>query len=477
MKNSIYICIPCIAISLFGCNNQDNRTLIEKLRDMPLVTEVKELENAQDSPFSSTYELSFISQIDYKDASKGEFTQKAFLQLRDDKKPTVVCIEGYTYNASNLSIYKPHELETLLDANVIHIEHRYFGNSIPTGLDNNKIEYWNDLTLENAATDQANIINSFKNVLKNKMVATGKSKGGLCTNVLSYFYPDCCDLFVPYVAPFCTSQNDDRLVKFIYEKAGDNFFCSEETLGKRVRDELTKAQIFMLENRNKLQEMVFNVGAASGYVFKSNVSKEKLFDELVLDFAIASYQTGLYMDEDLTQFNAMPFTTEEEKEDKLGYAYLYLGFSTNISTFSNNWEYYPYYVQAYKEIGHYKTDLSYLRKAIADAGSTATIYVTEEEDNSATFNFTLGDELLNGLTYDRTVMNKMNNYYDEAKANIIAINGGEDPWNSVKIPNPTKYKENVNVFVNPIHCHSVAINSFEQTAKNQIINLIKNYMN
>ena len=57
-------------------------------------------------------------------------------------------------------------------ANVLTVEHRYFGKSIPSPCD------WKHLTIKNAADDMHAIVSSFKNLYTGKWIATGASKGG-----------------------------------------------------------------------------------------------------------------------------------------------------------------------------------------------------------------------------------------------------------------------------------------------------------
>jgi hypothetical protein len=111
----------------------DERELEKALFDLPGV-HFKKYSKPEDKYLK--YTLSIKQPLDHLHPEKGSFYQTAVLTHKGFAQPTVMETEGYEGR------YKGNEIEVMLDANNINIEHRYFGTSRPDSLQ------WQYLTFE-----------------------------------------------------------------------------------------------------------------------------------------------------------------------------------------------------------------------------------------------------------------------------------------------------------------------------------------
>ena len=121
--------------------------------------------------FAESYKLMVRQPINHQDTTEGFFYQKVYLSHLSVDKPMVMYLNGYIAS-SNLYIT---EFTKMLEGNQIHVEHRYFGESVPSEM------LWKYLTIEQAAIDQHKIVELLKPIYSKKWVSTGINKGGQTT--------------------------------------------------------------------------------------------------------------------------------------------------------------------------------------------------------------------------------------------------------------------------------------------------------
>lgn len=199
---------------------------------------VKEIEAPP--PYRRAYEIWLNQPVDHTDPAGRTFQQRFFLSHLDFASPMVMCTEGYAATWP-----KKRELATLLKANKLEVEHRYFGVSIPDPMD---LTY---LTVEQAASDHHRIISLLKPIYAGKWVTTGKSRGGQCAFIHRSLYPDDVDATVAYVAPIMFSREDPRLLAAL-----------EANLGRDTLDRLEEIQVALLQNKEEVMERVFPASIA-----------------------------------------------------------------------------------------------------------------------------------------------------------------------------------------------------------------------
>jgi hypothetical protein len=122
---------------------------------------------------------------------------------------TVLATNGYAIASDKRCPYP--DLAKDLNANVIEVEHRYAGRSITDDMD------WQYNVATQESADLYRIIQYvFKanKICNGKWVASGTSKSGMTATFLAMHYPDVCDLYVPFCAPFCKSYDDKRIMEY-----------------------------------------------------------------------------------------------------------------------------------------------------------------------------------------------------------------------------------------------------------------------
>ena len=123
----LYIRCMAMMLALFATNMANATDLTDKLETLTAVSKVKELQSAD-----GLEKLVFFvnQQLDWDDASEGTFGQRIIIKHRGFDRPTVMVTEGYGA-AYAMSPNYQEELSTLLEANLVFVEHRYFLESTP----------------------------------------------------------------------------------------------------------------------------------------------------------------------------------------------------------------------------------------------------------------------------------------------------------------------------------------------------------
>ncbi|NVB77884.1 MAG: hypothetical protein HOV81_05765 [Kofleriaceae bacterium] len=184
------------ASSVVAC---DENNLAATLRAVPNVTAVTEKPcGVAVDGTAKCFEIVVEQPIDHANPTS-QFPQYLALVHRSCSAPTLVGDQGY----ANSRFYDS-ELSVLYQTNVLWIEHRYQGLSIPAGAD----WAWDALTIENAANDMHRIITAMKPYYAGRWVSTGSSKGGITATYHRYFFPEDVDGTVAYVAPASRARID-----------------------------------------------------------------------------------------------------------------------------------------------------------------------------------------------------------------------------------------------------------------------------
>jgi hypothetical protein len=166
--------------------------------------------------------------LDHKNPAVGHFRQRVFVGHRGFDRPTVLETEGYGCNWMNGFLID--EPATLLNANQLYVEHRYFGASRPEKLE------WKYLTAEQDAGDYHAIRLLFGQIYQGKWISTGVSKGVQTAVEYKVFYPDDIDVVIPYVAPLNYRKLDSRIDRH-FRKVGT----------EQCRDKIRSVQNYLLQ--------------------------------------------------------------------------------------------------------------------------------------------------------------------------------------------------------------------------------------
>lgn len=184
------------ASSATGCDENNLAATLRALPDVKGVTE-KACGVDVDGP-AKCFEIQFDQPIDHANPTS-RFLQYVLLVHRSCSAPTLVGDQGY----ANSRFYD-NELSVLYQTNVLWIEHRYQGRSVPTAAD----WAWTALTIENGANDMHRIITGLRQYYTGRWVSTGSSKGGITASYHRYFFHDDVDGTVAYVAPASRARID-----------------------------------------------------------------------------------------------------------------------------------------------------------------------------------------------------------------------------------------------------------------------------
>ncbi len=338
--------------------------------------------------FKEAYKLKIKQPLDHTDSTKGYFYQTVYMFHRKQNAPTVIATEGYQCNSARV-----YETTTLLKANQIQVEHRYFGESLPPNTD---FKY---LNLKQATADLHRINQLFREFYKSSWASTGISKGGQTSIFYKYFYPDDVDASIPLVAPFNLSLEDERIYHFF------------DTIGtKECRDKITDVQERVFMARDTVLPILKSIAKESNYSF-TYITLEEAFEYAVLEYPFSFWQWGY-------DCNTIP-----EKGEDIGefvkhlFKVIDLGFYGDVSMAI----YGSHYYQAATEMGYYGYEIEDFKEYLKALPTTKNPLATFPPNKIETsFNDSLVKDAYAWL------QNKGNN--------IIYIYGGNDTWSATAIP-------------------------------------------
>ena len=382
------------------------------------------------SHFDENYVLWFEQLIDHNDSTKGTFRQRVFLGFESPTQPVIVELSGYGINSE-----KAGELASHYNANQLSIEHRYFNNSRPEEID------WNTLTVENAAKDQAIIIDAIRNALypKTKFISTGISKGCQATMAHRSYFPKNVDACVCYVGPLNFEREDPRIFEFL-----KNVGTAEE------RAKVKGFQDLCFENRAALLETLKTTAKEKGMSWEFGV--EKAIDYTILEYPFAYWQWG-------TDANSIPLATASLEDiykhliDVVGYGFFEEHAVENLQ---------PYFWAALTEQGIYGYETIPFEKYL----HTDKIY---------TFDWAFPE----GITkaYDVKPMLRIKTFLDSNAEKMLFIYGEYDAWSSTAVDlSENADKRELYKFVKTEGDHKTRIKSFDAEEQKEIYSIIDSWL-
>ncbi len=439
MKTINKIIFKLILISIISLNSinysfgqQQNTDSIELIfKDLFPNCEIEELKTKK--PFLKKYQLKVEQKLNHNDEKSEIFKQRFFILHRCTNCPNVVVTEGYSGFYAKFNNYND-EVARYLKANIIFIEHRYFGESEPI----NKETKWSHLTVKNAAADHNYIISKLKTIYPSKWVATGTSKGGSTAIYLKALYPDVVDAVVAYVAPLTNRQEDKRPINYLLKNAGST----------KERKIIEEYQICMFKNINKLVELFEQYSSNTNT--KYPLGYYTTIEYMILEYPFSHFQWGVSINNipnaksDIkTHFNHLIGVVQPSSYDQKG-----------LSEFG------PYYYQAYTEIGYYNYN-DYLPKFKK--------YLKLKDYSNIVFLPTKEKVIYNAETHNE-ILEKL-----KTATNILQIHGAVDPWRyAAWTPQDTS---RLPMFIHQKGNHSVKIENFEFKEQNRIFEYLEKWLN
>ena len=235
-----------------------------------------QLTQRQNSNFKEYYEIIISQSVNHVD-SKKVFNQRVCLGFQDYNAPNVIVTDGYAIDYAFKSDYS-NELAQELKANLIVVEHRFSGKSIPDTMD------LENLTMKNAAEDYHFIKELLDTVLTGKWISTGISKGGQAALAYKAFYPN--DVVATVV--YGTAVKDKQTV------SSNSLLLnlSQTPSGKRI-DEL---QLFLFKNKKNLLPYFVEYAKTKKLDF-ALLDNEAVFDYMLLELPYSFWQNGNKVEE------------------------------------------------------------------------------------------------------------------------------------------------------------------------------------
>ena len=420
-------CTLVALVAVATCVSVHATDLTDRLNALSAVSGVKTLQSTD----GLEKLVCFVNQqLDWKDEAEGSFAQRVIIKHRGFDRPTVMVTEGYGAAYALHPGYQE-ELSTLLEANLVFVEHRYFLESTPQPCD------WSHLTVENSAGDYHHIRNLLREVYPGKWFTTGISKGGQTTMFYRTFYPNDVDGSVSYVAPLNKSLEDGRHEPFI-NQAG--------TAEERAR--IQEFQMETLKRRATLEPMFADYCSRKGYTFRVPVSE--IFDLAVLEYSFAFWQWG----DDVAQIPALTDTDSTY--------YKHLIDKCEPSYFAQQTPYTSFNVQAMRELGYYGYDTAPFEEYLSISHAEGYMRRVMIPDS------------LTYIEFDGNLYERVNTFLRENDLPMIFIYGEYDPWSATGVT-WLNDKKHIRVFVEPGGSHKARIGTMPEATQKEIKKILKRW--
>jgi len=180
------------------------------------------------------FDLTVTQPIDHRYPNGEKFHQHLFLLHRDTNRPVVLSTDGYT-----LGYKEDTQISERFLTNLVKVEHRFFGNSVPSPLD---VRY---LNIRQSAADFHRITVLLKKIYTHHWVGTGASKGGMASIYHHYYYPNDVDGTLAIVAPNFYNPKDQRSIQFLKHVGGDRYRTCRKNLSLLQQDLLKNRHLYL----------------------------------------------------------------------------------------------------------------------------------------------------------------------------------------------------------------------------------------
>ena len=372
-KMFLYILIICSNISYSQTTIFQDKFL--KLYNYTIVTKTN-------INFKEYYEITITQPLDHL-SPQSTFKQRIYIGFQNFDAPTVIVTDGYAIGYASKSDYS-NELAQEFKANLVTVEHRFFGKSIPDSMD------WKNLTVKQAAEDYHFIKNLLDTILTGKWISTGISKGGQAALAYKLFYPK--DVVATVVYGTAVKNKKTIVTDSLL------FNLSQSVCGQKV----SALQLFCFKHKSNLLPL-FN-----GFCFQKNFDFKPLENEAVLDYLLLELPFSFWQNG--SKCEEIPDTTASSEELA---TYIIKVVPPQFFSVKNKMQLESAFYMLYHELGYYEYNLqpfkSYLKQTEYLNSYFAPPTVSIQFDN----------------TYQKSIVE-----FFESKASdtIYFIYGQNDPW-------------------------------------------------
>lgn len=429
---SVALLLAAVLLAPLRLTAAELTALAQKLQALPDVSHVERLES---SVFPEKYEFFITQPLDAERPCHGTFEQRVVLCHRGFDKPTVLVTEGYNADYALRKDYIE-ELSRLFDTNIVTVEYRFFGKSMPDPCD------WQYLTVANSMYDLHHVNETLHALYKGKWISTGISKGGQTAMFYRVFYPNDVDISVPYVAPLNRSVEDGR----------HEIFLQSQVSTPENRQKVLDFQMLLFKRKGNLLKLFENYCRLKQYKFQ--IPLNEIYDFNVFEYAFAFWQWGY-------DVNAIP--TAKADDDTVFNYWIKI---CEPDYFSEQTPYLSFNVQAARELGYYGYYTEPFKKYLSVATSKGYLHRVMLPDS------------LQNVTFNPALYNRTVNFLKANDPKMVYIYGGIDPWGASGIAGEPwlQGKKNLHVYMCPGGSHKTRILSFPEKTRNEIIELIKGWL-
>lgn len=425
------------------------QTLRSKLRGVSQIEHIKANPPGTEYGFKESYTFTFKQPIDHQNPGTGSFKQFGVICFQGFDKPTVLYTRGYEHRgfAENPS----NDLADNLDANVIYMEHRYYGKSKVS-----RDPQWKYLTIRQACDDLHAIFQALKPILPESWVSTGTSKDGNTAVFYSYFYPDDMNAVAAFCAPFQTTYLDERVGRYVLHNCGT---------------EAERARMHALLNR-MLPESFYEKYAAYE-MEKEGISEDECTS--YTSYVKGTLNTFFSLFADYTEHDRALLIPSESASDETLLTFRYEDLDDQLSRKKraasddeqNEYNDYLYTIQCLKEYGTFTypyQELKVLEGTAFDRKYAEDPLVEEK------------DEWLIGKFDGRVSKAVLEQFLPTTHIPILLVYSHNDPWTAGK---PTKVSGSVKILINKAGGHDDYINDtdyYMESMRDEIVNFISSHL-
>ena len=405
-------------------------TLMEALQDIRLISDIKEDPDSKDQ-----YSMFFTQDLDHSNDGGDAFQQKVGILFRGFDRPTIMVTEGYDFwgfgDAGDLGVN--------LNANMVHVEHRNYGESY-----NEDFGRWKYQTIAQASADLHAVYQALKPVFKGKWMSAGTSKSAETSIAYAYFYPYDMNLAASFCGPFVQGLDDQRFGEYIFNEVG----TAEER-------ELMKTGI-----RHALEDGEEGLYTVVSQLLEDDGQRAPAFSEYVFNVFDFYFQVFQYYTQNLGRKDYLEAIVASNEDLA----------SCVCSVLEDNRDeaYRSYFVECAKEMGWQNNGYKYFQDLLEGTSfdvNDVLPQVLGEEDCWVV-------ETYDGRVYEDIVKR----FFFNSTCPLLLVYSHDDPWSAGK---PEAVGPNVKVVVNPIGSHSPYLNDPDycsEATKKEVMDWVQTYI-
>lgn len=415
-------------VMLTSCQNNDPDVDPEFVKLKQALVQIEGISSIEANPDTAAVRQKAEGKLDYKtqcslfftqdlnhDDEGGEsFKQRVCILFRGFDRPTVLVTHGYYWP----SFKDATDLGINLNANVVHVEHRNYGESR-----NSDYETWEYQTTKQAADDLHEVYLALKQVFTGKWISTGTSKNGENSMCYAYYHPNDMNLYIAFCSPFMTSLDDQRFGTYLFEEVGSDLHRN------LMKEGITKAL----------------TGGEDGFykdfcrLVQSKGEEVPVFAEFVFNLFDTYFQTFQY--------------TPDHEQRKMTLEYYASNNDSLLTGIYNYMEenreemFYVYFVECAKQLGWLNEGYSYFGNLLAGTSF-------RKEDVLPSLLKGKDSELV--TTYDGSMYDDLvNNFFTHSTCPLLFFYAHDDPWTAGR---PPQLGPKAKIIINPMGKHSSDLN-------------------